>query len=156
MVAEACLCGALSSPPGPARARALATRPAFEAKDLLGKPRPEVRVVDASSNLHAEDDWHSLQREDKGKKTYSSVRRLTVDNVDALRPALTRCGIAGDTTLVAELWVSEAGVVQSARVVTGMKNKRDGACVEKALVSGAFSCTNDGKPATVFGDQLPK
>ena len=147
---EACLCAALSKSAGVTATQGRSQLVLhYEAKELVGKARPELRVVDASSNLHASDDWHTVERKVDGKSNYSSVRRLQVDNLDALAPSLARCGLAAGSLVVAELAVSEAGAVQKSRVITGAKNKRDSVCIDKALTAAAFACTGDGKPATV-------
>jgi len=105
--------------------------------------------VEASTNLHAQDDWHSMRHEEGGKKRYTSVRRLVVDNLDASAPALARCSLPAGSLLVAELSLTEVGAVSESHVLSGTKNKRDAACVEKALARGAYACTNDGKPASL-------
>lgn len=142
---EACLCAAVTKSAGASASRGRSRLIVeHEAKELAGKPRPEVRVVEASTNLHSEASWHSSD-----KKGQPPVYRLEVDNVDSVAPALARCALPTGSLVVAEVSVGDAGTVQTARVLSGAKTKRDGACVEKALAAGTFACTGDGKPATV-------
>lgn len=145
---EACVCAALGQSAGVnASAGRWRLSLHYEAKDLVGKARPELRVLESSTNLHAEDDFHSLTRQENGKTVHSSVRRLTVDNLDQVRPALARCALGPASLLVAELDVSEHGTADAARVLTGAKDRRAGQCVEKALRAATFGCTSDGAPA---------
>ena len=142
---EACLCAAVAKSAGASATRGRSRLIVeHEAKDLAGKSRPEIRVVEASTNLHSEADWHSSD-----KKGQTPVHQLTVDNVDSVAPALARCALPAGSLVLAEVSVSDAGTVQAARVLSGAKTKRDAACVEKALAAGAYACTSDGKPATV-------
>ncbi len=142
---EACLCAAVAKSAGASATRGRSRLIVeHEAKELTGKPRPEIRVVQASTNLHSETDWRSSDRKDQ-----PPVYRLEVDNVDSSAPALTRCALPAGSLVVADVSVSDAGTVQTARVLSGAKTKRDAACVEKALASGTYACTGDGKPATV-------
>jgi hypothetical protein len=147
---EACLCAAFAKSAGATASKGrwrLALH--YEAKDIVGKPRPEIRAVEASTNLHAEDDWHSMRHEEAGKSRYTSVRRLVVDNLDAARPALARCALPAGSLIMADVTLSEVGNVTESHVLSGAKTKRDSACVEKALSRGTFDCTNDGKPASL-------
>lgn len=142
---EACLCAAVAKSAGASATRGRSRLIIeHEAEDLAGKSRPEIRVVEASTNLDVDADWHSPDKEGQ-----APVRRLTVDNVDSVAPALARCALPAGSLILAEVSVSDAGTVQAARVLSGAKTKRDGACVEKALTAGAYACTSDGKPATV-------
>lgn len=147
---ETCLCSAIATSQGvrakPGR-RVLSLH--YEAPDLQGKPRPEVRAVDVSGNLFAEKDWSSLARQEGGKTTYASVQRLVVDNLDALRAPLSRCAGGAGSVVVGELAVNGDGTIASARVMAGAGTAAEGSCIEKALMRGALSCTNDGKPATL-------
>jgi hypothetical protein len=147
---EACLCKALASSAALRdKTRRTAVRVIYEAPDLAGKPRPEVRVVDATTNVPVEDDWHSVERRAEGKVVYAPVYRLAVDNLDGFAAPLARCAAPAGAVLVAELDVQETGAVGLARVVAGAAKRELSACVEKALGRGALTCTSDGKAATV-------
>lgn len=146
---EMCLCKILSSSAGVrAKLGRRIVRVHYEALDLHGKPRPEVRAVDVTTNLHADVDWHSMKTEVDGRSVHASVHRLVVDNLDALVAPLSRCPAAPGSTIVAEMDIADNGAVQAARVAgAGKKDVID--CVEKASSRGAFTCTGDGKPATL-------
>jgi len=145
---EACLCGALTA------SSAFRTRPGrrtvrvrFEAPDLAGKPRPELRVLESTTNLDAEEDWHLPRRGGKGDAP--SVHRLVVDNLDALAAPLARCAAPADRLVVADVDVQEHGAIGGARLVTDVAPRDAAACIEKALGRAAFTCTSDGKAAKV-------
>jgi hypothetical protein len=145
---EACLCGVLST------SAAVRVKPGrrvldihYEAEDLGGKPRPEARTVEVTTNLHADDDWHSMRHEENGKSVYASVHRLAVGNLDGLAAPAARCAVPAGAVVLADLAISENGAVKAARVVTGTVSKETTECIEKALGRGAFECTNDGKDA---------
>lgn len=147
---EACLCQVLVG------STALGKRPGrrtvrvrYEAPDLAGKPRPEVRVIEAATNLHSEDDWHAVEQLVEGKKQYGYVRRLVVDNVDALAAPLARCVAPTGSVIVADLQVREDGAPISGKVLTGTTDRELATCIEKALGRGAFLCTDDGNTARV-------
>ncbi|UQA59796.1 hypothetical protein [Polyangium aurulentum] len=147
---EACLCRALTA------SAAMGTRPGrrtirvhYEAPDLAGKPRPDLRVVEVSTNLPAEDDWHSMWLTVDGKTQYSSLRGLTIDNLEALAAPLARCAVPAGNVMVADIEVREDGTAAGGRIVSSAPDRESAACVEKALGRGAFTCTNDGKPARV-------
>lgn len=144
---EACLCAALGASSAmrekPGR-RSLSVR--FEAADLAGKPRPQIRVIDVTPNLDSEADWHSIRTERDGKAVYHSVQRLAVDNLDGLAAPLSRCAMPGGSVVVADIDVREDGVVTGARLVTSHA-KKYATCLEKAFPRGAFACTDDGKAA---------
>ena len=146
---EACLCKALSTSKGAAASAGRRTLSLhYEAPDLAGKPRPELRVVEASSNLRARDDWQSRREPTAdGKQRYRSVRRLAVDNVDGFAAPLARCAGKPGEIAVADIDVGEAGRIEGARVKIGAKQRA--ACIEKALRRGALSCTTDGKRAAL-------
>lgn len=147
---EACLCRALMASSGlSAKAGRRVVRVKFEAADLAGKARPELRVVESSTNLDSEVDYHSIRTERDGKVNYFSVRRLVVDNVDALAAPLARCSTAEGRPVMAEVEVREDGSVGNAQVLTGPLKPADAACIDKALRRGAFTCTSDGKAAKV-------
>jgi hypothetical protein len=147
---EACLCKALTASAALRdKTKRTVLRVIYEAPDLAGKPRPEVRVVDATTNLHVEDDWHSVERRAEGKVVYAPVYRLAADNLDGFAAPLARCAAPPGAVLVAEIDVQETGAVGQARVVAGAAKRGLSACVEKALQRGALSCTSDGKAATV-------
>lgn len=147
---EACLCRALVASAGMGRRPGRRTvRVHYEAPDLADKPRPELRVIEASTNLHATDDWRTTWRMRDGKKQYDSVRRLAVDNLDALAAPLARCAVPAGSVVVADIDVREDGAPVGAKVVSAAPDRAVAACVEKALGRSAFTCTNDGKPARV-------
>lgn len=147
---EACLCKALTASAALRdKARRWVLRVIYEATDLAGKARPEVRVVDATTNMHVEDDWHAVERLVEGKVVSAPVYRLAVDNVDGFAAPLARCAAPPGAVVVAELDVQETGAVGQARVVAGAAKRELSACVEKALQRGALSCSRDGKAATV-------
>ena len=145
---ESCLCAALRSSAG---TRAKAGRRQlmlhFEAPDLVGKPRPELRVVESTINLEANQDWHSTGRSDNRETNLSPVYRLTVDNLDAARAPLARCSARPGSVVIADLVVSESGAVERAHVIVSSSDERAASCIEKALTRAAFSCTSDGKRA---------
>jgi hypothetical protein len=145
---EACICRALTASSGlRAKAGRRVVRVHFEAADLAGKARPELRVVEASQNLHSEADYHSIRTEKDGKASYYSLQRLVVDNLDALADPLARCGGRDGGTAMVDIDVREDGGVSASKVVTGLAKPNEAACVEKALRRGAFTCTRDGKAA---------
>lgn len=147
---EACLCRALAASTAMTRRPGRRTvRVRHEAPDLAGKPRPELRVIESSTNVHAEDDWHSMRSITQGKPQYWSVRRLVVDNLDALAAPLARCAAPPGSVIVADLEIREDGVPLGGKVISGAPAPEVAACVENALTRGAFLCTNDGKPARV-------
>lgn len=147
---ETCLCKTLGT------SSAMAKRPGrrtlrvhYEAPDLQGKTRPEMRVVEATTNIETEDDWHSVSKMVNGKKVYDPVRRLAVENLDALAAPLARCTIPTNTVVVADLDVGEDGAVTGGRVVSGGLDKPAQTCLEQAFGRGAFDCTNDGKSGRI-------
>ncbi|HVK67577.1 MAG TPA: hypothetical protein VM694_23990 [Polyangium sp.] len=147
---EACVCQALVS------SAAMGKRPGrrtihvrYEAPDLTGKPRPEVRVIEASTNIHVEDDWHSMDQVVDGKKRSTAVKRLVVDNVDSLAAPLARCAAPAGSVIVADLDIREDGVPVTGKVLAGTADREVSACIEKALGRGAFVCTDDGSSARV-------
>lgn len=147
---ESCLCRALLSSAGVgAKPGRRTVRVHFEAPDLAGKPRPELRVIEASTNLHSEGDYHSIRSERDGKTSYTSLRRLIVDNLDALGHPLARCAPREGGSAVVDLDARDDGGISAARVVLGLSKKTEAACVERALQRGAFTCTDDGKPAKI-------
>jgi hypothetical protein len=124
-----------------------------EPADLVGKPRPELRVVDASVNLVGELDFHNLpatpSADPKKPAASKTVRRFAVENLDALAAPLARCAAPAGTVALADLTLSETGAVTSAHVVSAGKGLTAD-CVEKALkTSGAFDCTEDGDAGTM-------
>jgi hypothetical protein len=147
---EQCLCGALRSSAAagakPGR-RSLSLH--FEASDLAGKTRPELRALEASTNLHSASDWHDVRRTKDNKTVSRPVNRLALDGLDAARAPLARCGLATGTLLVADLGLSATGGVETVRLVSGAPSKKATACVETALKRGRWGCTEDGKAASV-------
>lgn len=147
---EACLCDAARASSAIGRTpkrRRLAV--AFQAPDISGKPRPTVRVVEATTNVFSDSEWTSV---DGGR----SVRRLAIDGDDGIAPAITRCAAAPGSLLVLDLTLDETGHVDGVREAartppgsTTMTPDALGSCVDKALRGVAFACTNDGKPAAV-------
>jgi len=147
---EACLCRALTASSAfRAKAGRRIVRVGFEATDLAGKPRPELRVVEASTNLDTEVDYHNIRSTREGKVSYTSVRRLLVDNLDGLAAPLARCAAPDGRVAVAEIEVREDGVVIGTRMLTGPLKAPEAACIDKSLRRGAFTCTSDGKAARV-------
>jgi hypothetical protein len=147
---EACLCRALGASAGMGKRPGRRTvRVHYEAPDLEGKRRPELRVIETSTNLHATDEWHSTWSMRDGKKEYDSVRRLAVDNLDALAAPLARCAVPAGSVVVADIDVREDGAPLGGKVVSAAPDRALVACIEKAVGRGAFTCTNDGKPARV-------
>ncbi len=145
---EACLCGALTKSAGvKARQGRRRVSMSYEAPDVAGKPRPRLRVIDVTG-LFAEADWDSIKYEEGGKKRYRSVRRLQVDNLDALAAPLARCKVKAGTQLTAELSVDATGKVAAAKVTSGA-NRAVSACLQKALARGAFACPGSDKGATL-------
>jgi hypothetical protein len=147
---EACLCKTLGT------SSAMVKRPGrrtirvhYEAPDLQGKPRPELRVVEASTNIDTADDWHSMDVMVNGKKQYQPVRRLSLENLDQLAESLSRCTIAPGTLTIADLDVREDGYVTGAKVLSSGLDKQTQTCIEQHALRGAFDCTNDGKSARV-------
>jgi hypothetical protein len=147
---EACLCKALGT------SAAMGKRPGrrtirvhYEAPDLAGKPRPELRVIETTTNLHAEDEWHSMGVMVDGKKQYRSVRRLVVDNLDALAAPLSRCSAPVGNPVIADVDVREDGAAMGGRVISPVVDKQTQACIEQAFARGAFNCTGDGQPGRV-------
>jgi hypothetical protein len=121
------------------RAKAVRRRIRIErqASDLESRQRPELRLLDATTNLHLEDDWHQ------------GVRRRVVDNLDALAHPLARCKASAGTVISADVEVAPDGRVGSVRVTTSSVSRPLSTCVDDALRRGAFSCTSNGKPATL-------
>jgi hypothetical protein len=76
-----------------------------------------------------------------------SVRRLVVDNHDALATPLARCEPAA-APLVAELSLSETGNVEKVELRSPVAAPQ-AACVTAALRRGRFACTSNGKPAVL-------
>jgi hypothetical protein len=143
---EACLCRALGA------SAALRARPerrgvhvAFEAPDLAGRPRPELRVVDATANLPAELATSYEQAERGGRVEQRSVQRLVVDALDALAAPLARCEATPGAVALADLDLKDDGRVAAVHLATPLA--KGAACVEKALAAAGFACTDDGKPA---------
>lgn len=99
-------------------------------------------MLEVSSNLHAEEDWHSIPFEAGGKRRYRSVRRLTVDNLDMLAAPLARCSI--ERPMLADLSVDATG-----RVVAVASDGTSAPCVAAQAERGAFDCTANGQPATI-------
>jgi hypothetical protein len=147
-VKEGCLCGALRSSAGATgnAARRLVSVH-FEALDLAKKPRPELRVIESSGNFDARDEWHSFELLNAGKRSYPSVLRLSVDNIDGQRAALARCSAKPGSAVLAELSVSAAGATSSVRLVPASPAGAFASCVVEALQHSAFACTLDGTPA---------
>ncbi len=147
---EACLCKALGT------STAMSKRPGrrtirvhYESPDIVGKTRPELRVIESSTNMHAEDDWHSMEVMIDGKKQYRSIMRLAVDNLDAVAAPLARCAVAPGNLVVADVELREDGFVSAGKVISQGLDKQTTACIEHALGRGVFNCTNDGKSARV-------
>ncbi|WP_437930245.1 hypothetical protein WMF37_13765 [Sorangium sp. So ce291] len=146
---EACLCAAVRSSAGlQAAGGRRVLRVDYAAPEIAGRPRPELRVVDATTNLHAAEEWHATRSADVSRVS-RSVHRLGIDNLDALAPALARCEAAPGGLVVAQLDAREDGSVERARVLSGAPRPALAACVEKALSRGRLACTRDGKPAAV-------
>ncbi len=147
---EVCLCRVLAASAGMGKRPGRRTiRVHYEAPDLAGKPRPELRVLEVSTNLHASDEWHTSWRQVDGKTQHTSVRRLAVDNLDALAAPLARCAVPAGSVVVADIDVREDGAPTGGKIVSAAPDRESAACVEKALARAAFTCTGDGKPARV-------
>ncbi|WP_170319759.1 hypothetical protein [Polyangium spumosum] len=147
---EACVCQALVASAGMGKRPGRRTvRVRYEAPELAGKVRPEIRVVEATTNLHSDEDWHSMEQVVAGKKQYRSVRRLVVDNVDALAAPLARCAAPAGSVIVADIQVREDGAPTAGKVVSGTSDRELVTCIERALGRGAFLCTGDGNDARV-------
>jgi hypothetical protein len=147
---EACLCRALTASAAMrAKAGRRTVRVRYEALDLAGKPRPELRVVESSTNMDSEIDYHSMRSEREGKVHYSSVRRQVVDHLDGLAAPLARCAAPEGRVVVADIDVREDGAVGNTRVLTGPLRPAEIACIDKALRRGAFTCSTNGKAARV-------
>ncbi|WP_218920253.1 hypothetical protein [Chondromyces crocatus] len=145
---EACICRALSA------SSAMRVRPGrrivalhHEARDLVGKPRPRLRVVEADDNLFSQTAWDSNRTIQGGKGTSHAVRHLEVAGLDALAAPLARCAAPPGSVFIADLELREDGSVSASRLVSGADGKQDAICIEAALQHGAFSCTDDGKAA---------
>ncbi|WP_437666761.1 hypothetical protein [Sorangium sp. So ce1182] len=146
---EACLCAAVRSSAGlQAAGGRRVLRVDYAAPEIAGRPRPELRVVDATTNLHAAEEWHATRAPDVSRVS-RPVHRLGIDNLDALAPALARCEATPGGLVVAQLDAREDGSVERVRVLSGAPRPALAACVEKALSRGRLACTSDGKPAAV-------
>ena len=143
---EACLCRALTTSAAFAATSRSHLRVAFEASDLAGKPRPELFVIDATTNLDSESAWHRRPGGPGGNEE-RAVHRLEVDALDALAAPLARCAPPPDGTLVAEIELRDDGSIATGRVLRGLADAGTASCAEKALARGRFSCTDDGKGA---------
>lgn len=147
---EACLCKILGT------STAMVKRPGrrmirvrYEAPDLAGKTRPEIRVIETSTNVDARDDWHSVTTTVAGKKQYNPVRRLEIDNIDVLAAPLARCLVPAGSLTLADVDIREDGYPIAAKVLTNGLDKPVQTCIEQSLTRGSFDCTNDGKSARV-------
>lgn len=145
LLLEQCLCKTLGT------SEAMKKRPGrrtirvhYESPDLQGKPRPELRLLETSSNLEPEDDWHSMEVIANGRKEYHSIRRFAVDNLDSLAAPLARCAVASGTIVLADVDVREDGVPTAGHVVSNNVDKPTTTCIEQALTHGTFKCTSDG------------
>jgi hypothetical protein len=121
----------------------------FEASDLKGKPRPELRVLETSTNLDARDEWHTLRGVKEGKPTSTSVRRLSIQDLDAAQAPLARCAVPRGAVVIADLQPNDAGQATKARLVVGSPSPANAKCIEKALTRVAWPCTEDGKSASL-------
>jgi len=121
----------------------------FVASEILGKPRPELRVLEASTNLHSENDWHDVPRTKDGKTSSKPVRRLGIDGLDAARAPLARCAQRPGTLLVADLELSPFGAVEAVRFVGTTPAKAHSTCIEAALKRSSWACTENVKGATL-------
>ncbi|MDI1483491.1 hypothetical protein [Polyangium sp. y55x31] len=147
---EACVCQALVGSAAMSKRPGRRTiRVQYEAPDLVGKQRPEIRVIEATTNIHVEDDWHSMEQVVDGKKRYTAVHRLVIDNVDSIAAPLARCAAPAGSLIVADFDIREDGVPVSGKVVAGTADRALAACIEKNLGRGTFTCTDDGSSARV-------
>ncbi|NUP09434.1 MAG: hypothetical protein HOW73_25555 [Polyangiaceae bacterium] len=138
---ESCLCkAALASKRMASLAKRTRLDIDFEAKDIAGKERPLLSIIDVTANVRTEEDWEPAR--DGARK------RLIVEGLDALAAPLARCA-RGDDTVVAELAVDPTGKPTSAQLTLPPSSKGARACLEKALVKSAFDCTKDGQAATI-------
>lgn len=146
---EQCLCTALKGSAGlSAKAGRRRLELDFEAPDLKGKPRPELRILETSSNLDAHEDWHTVRSVKDGKPT-STIRRLSLPNLDDVRAPLARCAMPRGAVVIADLQPNDAGLATKARLVAGSPSPASARCIEKALTRVAWPCTEDGKSASL-------
>mgnify|MGYP000647399098 CR=1 FL=1 len=128
---------------------------AFDAPDLVGKPRPTVRVVEATTNLGSDRSWTH------GEGGIPAVYRLSVDGEEHLAGALARCAPPPGTVNVVDMTLDETGRVAAVRAVAlgasippaatkdPKADNTPAACIDKALFAAAFACTDDGESAKV-------
>ena len=146
---EQCLCAALKGSAGlTAKSGRRRLELDFEAPDLKGKVRPEVRVVETSSNLDVHADWHTVRSVKDGKPT-STIRRLSLPNLDDVRAPLARCAMPRGAVVIADLQPNDAGLATKARLVAGSPSAANAKCIEKALTRVTWPCTEDGKSASL-------
>jgi hypothetical protein len=147
---EQCLCTALKGSAGlAAKAGRRRLELGFEASDLEGKPRPELRVLETSTNLDARDEWHTIRGVKEGKTASTSIRRLSIQDLDAAQAPLARCAMPRGAVVVADLQPNDAGLVTKARLVAGAPSAASAKCIERALTRVAWPCTEDGKSASL-------
>lgn len=137
---ERCVCSAVMAS---GRMKSLTRRVSldigYEAKEIAGKPRPLLAVVDADTNLRT-------YEESFGESASGWRTRLSLDGLKDIAPALARCAAAKQTVLV-QVEVDDTGKVGKAKVSSGAAGAA-AACIEKQLAGAGFDCTNDGKSAT--------
>ena len=147
---EQCLCTALKGSGGlAAKAGRRRLELGFEASDLRGKPRPELRVLETSTNLDAHDEWHTMRGVKEGKTASTSIRRLSIQDLDAAQAPLARCAMPRGAVVIADLQQNDAGQATKVRLVAGSPSAVNAKCIEKALTRVAWPCTEDGKSASL-------
>lgn len=153
---ETCLCAAMRASQGLTRNKDRRhVSIAFDAPDLVGKPRPTVRVVEATTNLGSDRSWTH------GEGGIPAVYRLSVDGEEHLAGALARCAPPPGTVNVVDMTLDETGRVAAVRAVLPgastppavtkdpKADNTPAACIDKALFAAAFACTDDGESAKV-------
>jgi hypothetical protein len=147
---EQCLCTALKGSGGlAAKAGRRRLELGFEAPDLRGKPRPELRVLETSTNLDVREDWHIIRGVKEGNRTSTTIRRLSIQDLDAAQAPLARCAMPRGAVVVADLQQNDAGQATKVRLVAGSRSAASAKCIERALTRVAWPCTEDGKSASL-------
>ena len=147
---EACLCAAIEgSTAFDKRAGRRTVRVHFESPYVVGRPRPELRVIESTTNLRAANEWHALRSAVDGKEFDRPVWRLAVQNLQSLAGPLARCTLPAGSLVVADIEVGEDGTLGASALRSGLLGRETAACIRDALTRGAFACTNNGQPARV-------
>lgn len=125
---ETCTCAAIAIRP-PGRHRLWMH---FEAQDLVGRARPEMRIVEAATSLRARSGWHYAAAQKK------SVYRLEFEGLDELAAPLARCSPPPGALVTMDLELTPTGHVGGARVLSGAADQAR--CIEKMAARGRFDC----------------